>query len=208
MNPRKCHGTSTRVPFYPDRRRTGPRPLLGTGSASGHSHASKPPTRRGRYNEAAVHQGGRAAPACRGEVATTYACASGVPQTAGCGPACPVVWEGDSGRNPLPPIPIMGTWCEAEEPRAHEKELLGHHDLLVEPRWVLLVYPVAEHQELKDCHPHSRRQALADVILPAPGQTFATDAVAELGLGPPPAVHRLRKENGCVQSRTRTCQAI
>src|SRR5439155_23359348 len=27
-------------------------------------------------------------------------------RTAGCGPACPVVWEGDSGTNPLPPIPI------------------------------------------------------------------------------------------------------
>ena len=27
-------------------------------------------------------------------------------RTAGCGPACPVVWEGSSGAHPRPPIPI------------------------------------------------------------------------------------------------------
>src|SRR5947209_7064541 len=28
-------------------------------------------------------------------------------RTAGCGPACPVVWEGDSEQPSLPPIPIL-----------------------------------------------------------------------------------------------------
>ena len=53
---------------------------------------------------------------CNIALPTSYFDRLGVPRlaaltstyrTAGCGPACPVVWEGSSGTNPLPPIPIV-----------------------------------------------------------------------------------------------------